>query len=91
MSSSTYPCHQIQNFHSIFEKCITVHGFLFGFGDAAQQAIGKFDKEIPSLVSEGKITIREHKFEGLKNAEKALLDVHLGKNVGKAVVIVADE
>lgn len=82
---------KIKNFHSIFEKCITVHGFLFGFGDAAQKAIGEFEKEIPPLVGQGKITILEHKYNGLKSAEQALLEVHTGKNVGKAVIIVADE
>ena len=44
-----------------------------------------------STTSKGKIKNREHRFEGLQNAEKALQAVHTGENFGKAVIIVDPE
>ena len=67
------------------------HGFLYGFGDAAQAALGTFDADIMPLVAAGKITSREQRYEGLKEAERALAELHSGKNVGKSVIVVANE
>lgn len=65
-------------------------GFLFARGETAHVLSGFFDEVIP-LVKEGKITSREHRYNGLKAVGKALRDVHTGDNTGKAVIIVNEE
>lgn len=42
-------------------------------------------------MRDGKIKIREEVRHGLDSVPQFLLDLQQGKNVGKAVVIVADE
>ncbi|KAJ3481075.1 hypothetical protein NLI96_g7907 [Meripilus lineatus] len=59
------------NHSLIFKKVITVHGFLYGFGDEAQKALGTFDADTMPLVASGKITSREHRYQGLREMERA--------------------
>ncbi|THH32868.1 hypothetical protein EUX98_g1346 [Antrodiella citrinella] len=89
--SGNDPAAYVRHFGIIFQRCITVKGFLFRFGPEAEAAAVEFDKTIPQLVVSGKITHLEDRFIGLKEAERALESVHSGKNFGKAVVIVGDE
>ena len=53
--------------------------------------IEHFYDEVVPLVKEGRITSREHRYLGLKQAGQALADLHLGNNTGKAVIVVAEE
>jgi len=85
------PSGYVKHFGTIFQRCLTVRGFLFRFGAEAEAAAAEFDKEIPPLIAAGKITIHEDRFHGLKEAERALESVHSGKNFGKAVIIVGEE
>ena len=50
-----------------------------------------FYEDIVPLVLQGKITSREHRYTGIKQAAQALRDVHTGANTGKALIIVADD
>lgn len=59
-------------------------------GESAGVISGFFDEVVP-LVVQGKITSREHRYQGLKEAGKALADIHRGANTGKAVIVVAEE
>ena len=68
---------------------MTVHGFTVGTGPSAA-ALPKFYEVVTPLVLEGKLTSREHRFS-LKEAGEALLSVHTGQNVGKAVIIVSED
>jgi len=82
----------VMNFGLIFTRCITVHGFLLGYGEPAQNVLQQFDLDVIALFKDGKITAsKEHTYEGLKNAEQAIVDVLLGKNVGKGVIAVSEE
>ncbi|EKM60524.1 uncharacterized protein PHACADRAFT_167865 [Phanerochaete carnosa HHB-10118-sp] len=74
----------------IFERSLTVKGLRFAQGESAQVISSFFDEVIP-LVKQGKITSREHRYNGLKAAGNALRDVHTGDNVGKAVIVVDEE
>ena len=42
-------------------------------------------------MQQGKIKVREHRYHGLKEAGKALADVHVGANTGKAVIVVTED
>ena len=68
---------------------ITVRGFLTYRGESASVIPQFFDEVVP-LVLQGKITSREHRYS-LKDGGKALADVHLGANIGKAVIVVSEE
>ena len=48
----------------------------------------EFYEVMPRLVKEGKLKYSEHITYGLENAEKALLEVLKGENMGKAVLIL---
>lgn len=77
----------VKHFEEIFQRSITVKGFLVARGEAAHVLKDFFDDTVP-LVQQGKITSREHRYDGLRAAAQALRDVHTGANTGKAVVIV---
>jgi len=79
----------VRHFEEVFERSLTVRGFTVGTGPSAA-ALPKFYEAVTPLVVEGKITSREHRFS-LKETGEALASVHLGKNVGKAVIVVSDD
>ncbi|KIM71130.1 hypothetical protein PILCRDRAFT_94018, partial [Piloderma croceum F 1598] len=79
----------IINFDLLFRRRITVRGFRST--DFMEQYLMQFLAEVPTLVLDGKIKPSEQRYLGLDKAEQALIDVHTGDNVGKAVVIVSDD
>lgn len=91
LNHDTYSFPPVQHFEKIFERYLTVQGFLFRTGPDAERAFNEFDQEVFPLLQAGKIQNREHRFIGLQNSEKALLAVHTGENFGKAVIIVDEE
>lgn len=68
-----------------------MQGLVVGFGEAMQKGAIGFNEVGTKLVVEGKVKNRESRYIGLKEAGKALADVHTGQTFGKAVVIVAEE
>ena len=66
-----------------------VHGFLLA-GQQIVKALGTFLDEIILLILAKKISVFEHRYS-LQEAGQAISDLHTGKNVGKAVIIVSDE
>lgn len=82
----------VKHFEKIFERSITVHGFLVYDGtEEGAKVLAQFNDDISPLIQAGKIHLREHRFEGLQSAEQALRAVHTGNNFGKAVIIVDEE
>ena len=81
----------VKHFEKIFERSLSIHGFVVGSGEAAQKILVHFEEDIAGLIRADKIHLREHRFEGLQSAEEALRSVHVGQNFGKAVVIVDEE
>lgn len=79
-----------QNIKAMVEKSLSMHGIVVGFGDAMQKAGANFNEEATKLVVDGKIRNLEQRYDGLKEAGQALADVHLGKTLGKPVIIVAE-
>ncbi|GJE93493.1 NADP-dependent oxidoreductase [Phanerochaete sordida] len=71
-------------------RSLTMRGILVYKGESAAVAPRFYDEVVP-LVLQGKITSREHRYQGLQQAGKALADVHRGANTGKAVIVVAEE
>ncbi|KAI0701977.1 NADP-dependent leukotriene B4 12-hydroxydehydrogenase [Cytidiella melzeri] len=88
--SSASDVSSVKNFEQIFKRSLTVKGFLTYIGPPAA-ALKTFWQEIPPLIAQGKITSREHRFSGIKEACKALVSVHTGENTGKAMIMVADQ
>ena len=46
---------------------------------------------MPARVARGAVRYREHTVRGLEHAGQAILDVQMGRNFGKSVVVVAEE
>ena len=66
-----------------------MYGFLVG--SLAPKHADDFLRTMPARVARGEIKYREHVVRGLENGAQAIVDVHLGKNFGKSVLVVADE
>ena len=66
---------------------------MYGFG--ASRLMPKYDAEFfrtfPMRVAKGEIKYKEHVVRGFENAAQAIVDVQMGTNFGKCVVIIADE
>ncbi|KAI0750190.1 NAD(P)-binding protein [Daedaleopsis nitida] len=81
--------YNVKNLQNLLWREITFHGFL------AASYMAKYDAEFygtfPALVASGKLQHREHLVRGLENAGQALVDVLSGQNVGKMVIVVADD
>ena len=43
------------------------------------------------MVRQGKLTSREYRYHGLKEAAKALADLSTGANTGKAVIVISED
>lgn len=80
----------MQHFEEMFQRSLTVKGLIVYTGPSSS-VLSQFYDEIVPLVEQGKISIREHRYNGLQEAGKALADVHSGGNTGKAVIVVAEE
>ncbi|KAG8896459.1 hypothetical protein FRC00_005938, partial [Tulasnella sp. 408] len=80
----------VKNLSLVNSRELTVVGFKVDSLEDREGDFGFF-KEVPKLVKEGKLEIREEVRHGLDSVPQFLLDVLQGKNIGKAVVIVADE
>ena len=51
----------------------------------------EFLRTFPARVASGEIKYKEHVTRGLERAGEALLDVLVGRNFGKSVLVLADE
>ena len=92
MERSTSDAHCpiiLQNFEQIFQRCLTVHGFLLS-AKPVLEALESFQDEVVPLILANKITTLEHRYS-LENAGEAIADLHKGKNTGKAVIIVSED
>ncbi|KAI0089026.1 alcohol dehydrogenase [Irpex rosettiformis] len=88
--SSAADNSSVKNFEQIFKRSLTVRGFLC-YSEAVVPYLEGFWSEIPPLIAQGKITSREHRYNGLKEACNALNSVHTGENTGKAVIVVSTD
>ncbi|KAK7040313.1 hypothetical protein VNI00_009781 [Paramarasmius palmivorus] len=79
----------LKNLWTIFGRSLHIHGFLFS--DIAPKYEKEFFEVIPKKLVSGELKHREDVTKGLENAGEALLDVLLGKNFGKKVVVVAED
>lgn len=85
-NGALYP---VSNFGIVFEREITIYGFLFARLFAKYK--DQFFAEIPKRIASGEFKHKEDFTYGLENAGQAIYDVQVGKNQGKSVVVVAKE
>lgn len=78
----------IRNLFSIVTKRIRMEGFIVldYFG-----TYRKFEEEMAGYIKEGKITCVEDVAEGIENVPAELIGLFSGSNVGKKLVIIAQE
>lgn len=70
-------------------KSLTLQGFFVGDLDAKYSKA--FYEEIPPKVVSGEIKHLEYIMRGIKSAGEVVVEVQTGKNLGRAILIVADE
>ena len=81
--------YTMQNLPLIVRKSLSLHGFtLLDFLEKYRE---QFYAEFPKMVKDGRIKYTEDVSEGLQNAGEAILDVQMGRNKGKKIVMVAYE
>ena len=68
---------------------MSVHGFLLAY-QPVQEALNGFMEEVVPLILDGKISVFEQPYS-LKDAGQALAVLHTGANIGKPVIIVAED
>ncbi|KAK7459531.1 hypothetical protein VKT23_009514 [Stygiomarasmius scandens] len=85
-SDTTVP---IQNMMRIVTHRIAMNGFIIL--DLYPKYNQEFDSIVPKWISEGKMKYVEDRTNGLEFGGEALLELQIGKNVGKKVVVVAEE
>ncbi|THU85858.1 alcohol dehydrogenase [Dendrothele bispora CBS 962.96] len=78
-----------KNIAHILFKRIIVSGFLVFDHEAEWE--DKFYAEIPKLLASGQLKYSEDRSKGLEKSGEALLEVQVGKNVGKKIIVVADD
>ena len=66
-----------------------MYGFLVG--TLAKKHADSFFATMPARVARGEIHYKEHVVRGLEKGPQAIVDVHLGRNFGKSVLVLADE
>ena len=72
-------------------KSLSMHGIVVGAGPVMQSAAKGFLENATKLVIEGKIKSRENRYDGLREAGRALAEVHTGQSLGKPVIIAAND
>ena len=79
----------MKNLPLIVRRSLSLHGFtLLDFLDKYTE---QFYADIPKMVKEGRIKYTEDANTGLQSAGDAILDVQMGRNQGKKIVVVAQE
>lgn len=67
-------------------KSLSFHAFLVSF--LLDPDPDAFFNTVPKLVAEGALKYREHVTKGLENGGQAFQELFVGKNFGKAVIII---
>ncbi|KAK7440810.1 hypothetical protein VKT23_016888 [Stygiomarasmius scandens] len=78
-----------KNIANILSRRITVSGFIVL--DLEAEWEDQFNAEVPKLLASGQLKYTEDISKGLDKSGEALLEVQIGKNHGKKVILVADD
>ena len=88
-SYNTAEPYNVKNLQLIVWRELRLSGFLVA--SLAPRHSENFFRTFPARVASGEIKYKEHVTRGLENAAQAIVDVHLGNNFGKSVLVLADE
>ncbi|CCM01058.1 uncharacterized protein FIBRA_03106 [Fibroporia radiculosa] len=80
--------YYVKNLDRIFKQGIQLCGFAVL---RLQKWDDEFYKTIPGMVSRGEIQYSENVKRGLEHVGQAILDVQVGRNKGRTVILVQDE
>ncbi|THU83611.1 NAD-P-binding protein [Dendrothele bispora CBS 962.96] len=79
----------MQNLMRIITQRIAINGFIVS--DLYPKYNSEFNEIVPKWVLEGKMKYTEDRTQGLEFGGEALLELQIGKNTGKKIVVVAEE
>ena len=81
--------YAIKNLMRVVTAELHIHGFIVG--TLRDKYVASFYSHFVERVARGEIKYKEHVVRGLEKGPQAIVDVHLGRNFGKSVLVVADE
>jgi len=79
----------ISNLFNIIQKELRIYGLIVTSLDHKYGA--EFREVVPAMVARGELKYLEHVIKGLEHAEEAIVGVLKGENVGKSVIMVAED
>ncbi|KAH7912767.1 alcohol dehydrogenase [Hygrophoropsis aurantiaca] len=89
ISSYNASPYHIKNLMTIVAKEISISGFIVS--SKLPEFRDEFFSEVPAMLANGELKYREDITQGLERVGEAILAVQKGDNVGKSVIVVADE
>lgn len=79
----------MKNMFRIIISEIQMHGFI------VSTLLPKYEKEfyaeVPKWIASGEVKCLEDVKDGLEHAEQALVDMLVGKNIGKSIIAVGED
>ena len=81
--------YNVKNLQLIVWRELRLSGFLVA--SLAPRHAEDFFRTFPARVASGEIRYLEHVTHGLESAGSAIVDVLKGANIGKSVVVLADD
>lgn len=81
--------YPVKNLVQIVGKQLKISGFIVFW--LHEKHLEDFYREIPGKVASGEIKYTEDITRGLDRAGHAIVDVQVGRNNGKSVILVAEE
>ncbi|KAF8904154.1 hypothetical protein CPB85DRAFT_1538295 [Mucidula mucida] len=78
-----------KNLWQIFARSLSINGFLEWF--LAPKWTDEFYRVVPQKLASGEIKYKEEITKGLEGAGEAIRKIQMGENLGKSVIVVANE
>ena len=87
---NTEEVYTVKNLFEIIPKELHIHG-IAATGRLHDKYVDDFYVTIPGKIARGELKHKEYVLHGLDKVGQGLLDVQVGNNFGKCVIIVAEE
>ena len=81
--------YPIRNLQRIFEKRLTLRGFIVGDPDMGPKYAEEHQKNCQKWLKEGSLKANMHVVKGIENGPDGLVGLFEGRNFGKTVLEIA--
>ena len=87
---NTQEVYTVKNLFQIIPKELHIHGVAV-LGHLNEKYADEFYETVPGKIARGELKYKEYVLHGLDKVGQGLLDVQVGNNFGKCVVVVSEE